>query len=52
MTLQDFRRPRQLPEYDVTPEWILHHLMQHEAEHRGEMGILRTRAEKSLGLSV
>ena len=52
MTLQDFRRPRQLPEYDVTPEWILHHLMQHEAEHRGEIGMLRIRAEKSLGLSV
>jgi uncharacterized damage-inducible protein DinB len=22
----------------VTPEWVLHHLMQHEAEHRGQLG--------------
>lgn len=45
MTLDDFRRPRALPEYDVTPEWVLHHLMQHEAEHRGHMAALRARAE-------
>ena len=45
MTLEDFRRVRALPEYDVTPEWVLHHLMQHEAEHRGHMAALRARAE-------
>ena len=22
----------------VTPEWVFHHLMQHEAEHRGQLG--------------
>jgi uncharacterized damage-inducible protein DinB len=45
MSLTDFQRPHQLPNYDVTPEWVLHHLMQHEAEHRGQIGLLRTAAE-------
>lgn len=39
LSLADFRRPRALSEYDVTPEWIIHYLMQHEAEHRGEIGV-------------
>lgn len=38
-TLTDFRRVRALPAYDVTPEWVAHHLLQHEAEHRGELGV-------------
>jgi uncharacterized damage-inducible protein DinB len=35
---------RNLPEYGyaISPEWTLHHLMQHEAEHRGEIGTIRT----------
>lgn len=45
MTLDDFRRARSLPDYDVTPEWVLHHLCQHEAEHRSEMAALRTMGE-------
>ncbi len=45
MTLEDFRRVRALPEYDVSPEWVLHQLMQHEAEHRGHMAALRAKAE-------
>src|SRR3954469_3357305 len=45
MSLADFRRVRELPEYFVTPEWVLHHLMQHEAEHRGQIGQLRDLAE-------
>jgi uncharacterized damage-inducible protein DinB len=36
---------RSLAEYDVTPEWVLHHMMQHEAEHRGQIGALRAGAE-------
>jgi uncharacterized damage-inducible protein DinB len=44
MHLPEFRRVRALPNYDVTPEWVLHHLMQHEAEHRGQIGALRARA--------
>ena len=41
MSLDDFRRLRALPEYDVTPQWVVHHLLQHEAEHRGEIGVNR-----------
>ena len=44
MPLHDFRRVRHLPEYDVSPEWVLHHLMQHEAEHRGQITALRDAA--------
>lgn len=41
----DWRRPRHLPEYDVTPVWVIHHLMHHEAEHAGHIQVLRTLAE-------
>jgi uncharacterized damage-inducible protein DinB len=51
MTLQEFRRARSLPDYDVTPEWVLHHLMQHEAEHRGHIQLQRTWAVQALGAS-
>lgn len=44
MSLEEFRRPRRLEEYDVTPEWVIHHLIQHEAEHRGQMGEIRLMA--------
>jgi uncharacterized damage-inducible protein DinB len=44
MELAEFRRVRSLPDYDVTPEWVLHHLLQHEAEHRSQIGRLRTSA--------
>jgi uncharacterized damage-inducible protein DinB len=45
MDAAEFRRSRRLERYDVMPEWVLHHLIQHEAEHRGHIGLLRTRAE-------
>lgn len=38
MTAEEFNRPRELPAYTVSPAWVLHHLSQHEAEHRGEIG--------------
>lgn len=38
MTAEEFNRPRELPYYAVSPAWVLHHLSQHEAEHRGEIG--------------
>jgi uncharacterized damage-inducible protein DinB len=52
MELSEFRRARSLADYDVTPEWVLHHLMQHEAEHRSQIGALRARAERDLGGSA
>lgn len=48
MELAEFRRVRSLPNYDVTPEYVLHHLMQHEAEHRSQIGSLRIAAEREL----
>lgn len=41
MTLTEFRRIRHLRDYDVTPEWVVVHLLQHEAEHRGQIVALR-----------
>jgi uncharacterized damage-inducible protein DinB len=41
MSIEDFRRIRHLPEENVTPEWVLHHLIQHEAEHRGHIQTVR-----------
>ncbi len=47
MTPADFRRARFLPDYDVTPEWVLHHLLQDEAVHRGEIGMVKLMAEQA-----
>jgi uncharacterized damage-inducible protein DinB len=38
---KDFKRARIFPDYRVTPEWVIHHLMQHEAEHRGQIMMIR-----------
>ena len=51
MTLEEFRRPRSFPKYRVTAEWVLQHLIQHEAEHRGQIQTLRSLAENTLGAS-
>ncbi len=40
MTIEDYRRLRMMGNYEVTPEWVLHHLMQHEAEHQGQIEFL------------
>ncbi|KPV44833.1 DinB family protein [Alicyclobacillus ferrooxydans] len=39
MTLADWRAPRTNEEegYDVTPEWVVYHLIEHEAQHRGQI---------------
>lgn len=37
LSRDDFYRPRSLPQYDVTPEWVLHHLAHHEAGHRSDI---------------
>jgi len=41
MTNGDFHRPRRLERYDVAPDWALHHILQHEAEHRAHICWLR-----------
>lgn len=40
MSAEDFRRPRILENYDVTPEWVLMHLALHEAHHEGQLALL------------
>lgn len=40
-SLAEFERVRQLEAYDVSPRWVIHHLLQHEAEHRGQIATLR-----------
>lgn len=47
MTAEEFYRVRRLDAYDVTPEWVLYHLMEHEAGHRGEIAELRRQAERT-----
>ncbi len=37
MSLVEWRRPRVLQDYDVTPEWVVYHLIEHEAHHRGQI---------------
>lgn len=37
MNLEDWRTPRSLAPYDVTPEWVIYHLIEHESHHRGQI---------------
>ncbi len=41
MSNADFHRMRALADYDVAPDWVLHHILQHEAEHRSHIAWLR-----------
>jgi hypothetical protein len=41
MSVADFHAPRPRENYDVSPAWVVHHLLQHEAEHRSEIGWLK-----------
>ena len=45
MSIEEFRRIRNLEEYNVNCEWVVHHLIQHEAEHRGQILEVRRLAE-------
>lgn len=38
---EDFLRPRQSESGTSTPQWVIHHLKQHEAEHRGQIQMTR-----------
>jgi uncharacterized damage-inducible protein DinB len=41
MPSSDFHRLRQRETFDVSPAWVVHHLLQHEAEHRSEIDRLK-----------
>jgi uncharacterized damage-inducible protein DinB len=41
MSAQDFHRLRARERFDVSADWVLHHLLQHEAEHRAQIAALR-----------
>lgn len=41
MSNDDFHTIRHLEPYDVAPDWVLHHLLQHEAEHRSHIAWVR-----------
>jgi uncharacterized damage-inducible protein DinB len=49
MDPEEFGRVRTFPHCDVTPEWVMHHLLQHEAEHRSQIGALRIAAKREGG---
>lgn len=48
LTPAELYRVRRFAPYDVTPEWVLYHLVEHETAHRGEIGELRRQAERSM----
>ena len=47
MDLSDWRKVRQLEAYDVTPEWVIYHLIEHESHHRGQIFQLLRELEQS-----
>jgi uncharacterized damage-inducible protein DinB len=48
MTVEDFRTERLSDGDPTTPEWMIEHLAQHEAEHRGQIWEARVAAEAQL----
>jgi hypothetical protein len=46
LSLEEFHAPRRRASYDVSPIWVVHHLLQHEAEHRSELAWVRTHADQ------
>ena len=52
MTSDHFREIQSLPEYDVSPMYVLHHLLQHEAEHRSQIDAIAMKAKISRGTSM
>jgi len=41
ITNEDYHRIRPLDDFDVAPDWVVHHVIQHEAEHRSHVAWLR-----------
>jgi uncharacterized damage-inducible protein DinB len=37
MSPEEFMITKRFDDYDVSPAYVLHHLMQHEAEHRSQI---------------
>ena len=33
----DWRKTQTTGAYDVTPEWVIYHLIEHESHHRGQI---------------
>ena len=49
MSLEDFHRLRSRERYDVSPAWVIHHLLQHEAEHRSQLVWVREAWRRTIG---
>ena len=51
MSIAEWRRLRVEPEdgdYECTPEWVVFHLIEHEAVHTGHVGAMKARALRAL----
>jgi uncharacterized damage-inducible protein DinB len=46
MKADEFARPRARDGHDVSAAWVVHHLLQHEAEHRAQMSAAREAFER------
>jgi len=49
MSPKEFVTKKEFEEYDVSPVYVLHHLMQHEAEHRSQINAIGMKAKAVLG---
>lgn len=49
LSAEQFHEVRRRERFDVSAAWILHHLLQHEAEHRAQIWRLREQMPSSLG---
>jgi uncharacterized damage-inducible protein DinB len=47
MDLKEFRRKYVRADYDITPEWVLSHLLDHEARHWGQILTLKSEAKRA-----